>query len=239
MKTGLRIHNLAAAPLNTVTTLRRFDTNDLDPKIKRLVYQIRLRRKERFMLDFKAVNDKEKTIDELVAHLTHEELHDLTHEMIDKMQDLIAGCVDEDVTFEPSDPDAHDTYAIDPAEEDLAWNLGHLIVHVTASAEESAALASELARGVEYHGRSRYEVPWRHMTNINQCRARLEESRRMRLASLALWPDEPHLDITYKSYAGYVNAVGRFVLGLMHDDAHLAQIAEVVRQAKAARSGQS
>lgn len=42
----------------------------------------------------------------------------------------------------------------------LAWNLGHVIVHTMASAEESAALAAELARGVEYHGRSRYEVPW-------------------------------------------------------------------------------
>jgi hypothetical protein len=33
-----------------------------------------------------------------------------------------------------------------------------------------------------------------------------------------------------------MNAVGRFMLGLKHDDEHLAQIAEIVRQAKAARS---
>ena len=109
-------------------------------------------------------------------------------------------------------------------------------MHVTASAEESGALAAELARGVEYHGRSRYEVPWRQMTRIAQCRARLEESRRMRLASLGMWPDEPDLKNTSRSHAGEVNAVGRFVLGLKHDADHLAQIAEVVRQAAIART---
>jgi hypothetical protein len=34
-----------------------------------------------------------------------------------------------------------------------------------------------------------------------------------------------------------VNPLGRFVMGLMHDDSHLGQIAEVVRQAKAHRGG--
>ena len=77
--------------------------------------------------------------------------------------------------------------------------------------------------------------PWQDVTTIEQCRHRLEESRRMRLASLDIWPDEPHLDNTYKTYMGPVNAVGRFVLGLKHDDAHLDQITEVVRQAHAAR----
>jgi hypothetical protein len=32
-----------------------------------------------------------------------------------------------------------------------------------------------------------------------------------------------------------VNAIGRFVLGLMHEESHLAQIREIVRQARAAR----
>jgi hypothetical protein len=110
-------------------------------------------------------------------------------------------------------------------------------VHTTASAEESAALAAELARGVEFHGRSRYETPWETVTTIAQCRHRLEESRRMRLMSLEMWPDQPHLDNVYEPWPGAseVNPIGRFVLGLMHDDAHLDQIAKIVRQAKAAR----
>ena len=71
-----------------------------------------------------------------------------------------------------------------------------MIVHTTASSEEAAFIAAELARGVEFHGRSRSEVPWETVTTIEQCRHRLEESRRMRLATLQIWPDEPDLDNT-------------------------------------------
>jgi hypothetical protein len=187
------------------------------------------------MLNFQAVQDEEITLDDLVADLTPADLRDLTNEMVDKMHDLIADCVDEDVTFEPQDPDAHDSYAENPDDTDLAWNLGHLVVHVTASAEEAAALAAEQARGVEFHGRSRYETPWQTVKTVAQCRHRLEESRRMRLASLEMWPDQPHLDDFAKTYAGKVNAIGRFVLGLRHDHGHLNQITEVVGQAHAAR----
>ena len=189
------------------------------------------------MLNFEVVRDGEVTLAELVAGLAGDDLRDLTNEMIDTMLGLIADCVDADVVFEPVDPDAHDPFAARPEDVDLAWNLGHVIVHVTASAEESAALAAELARGVEHHGRSRYETPWETMTTIASCRQRLEESRRMRLTSLEMWPDEPHLDNVYEPWpeAPQVNATGRFVLGLMHDDSHVDQIAEIVRQAKAAR----
>jgi len=189
------------------------------------------------MLDFEAVRDKNITLAELVAGLTCDDLCNLTNEMVDTMLGLIADCADADVTFVPLDPDADDPFAEKEEEVRLAWTLGHVIVHTTASAEESAALAAELARGVENHGRSRYETPWRTVTTITQCRQRLKESRRIRLMSLAMWPDEPHLDQFYGPWSGapQVNAVGRFVLGLMHDDAHVNQIAAIVRQAQAAR----
>jgi hypothetical protein len=95
-----------------------------------------------------------------------------------------------------------------------------------------------MARGVEHHGRSRYETPWQTVTTIAQCRRRLEESRRMRLTSLAMWPDEPRLDNVYEPWPGapQVNAIGRFALGLMHDDDHVGHIAEIVRQARAGRT---
>jgi hypothetical protein len=190
------------------------------------------------MLDFKAVRDKKITLAELVAGLTLGSLRDLTNEMVDTMLGLMADCVDADVTFVPVDPDAHDPFAEKEEEAKLAWTLGHVIVHTTASAEESAALAAELARGVEYHGRSRYETPWETVTTIAQCRQRLLESRRMRLRSLETWPDEPHLDNVYEPWPGapLANAIGRFVLGLMHDEAHVDHIAKIVRQAQAART---
>jgi hypothetical protein len=79
-------------------------------------------------------------------------------------------------------------------------------------------------------------VPWGTVKTIAQCRARLEESRRMRLATLSVWPDKPHLDNAYRpsETAPAYNAVRRFVAGLSHDDSHLAHIKEIVRQAKAA-----
>ncbi|MFQ5854375.1 MAG: DinB family protein [Anaerolineae bacterium] len=165
-------------------------------------------------------------------------MRELTNDLVDTMLDLIADCVDEDVTVVPEDPDAHDAYTMDEVERNIAWTLGHVIVHTTATSEETAFLAAELARGVEHHGRSRYEVPWRTVTTIAQCRHRLEESRRMRLASLDMWPDQPHLDNAYTPFdlVGKINAIGAFVLGLAHDSDHLGQIAEIVRQAKAART---
>jgi hypothetical protein len=193
------------------------------------------------MLDFSRVQRKEITIAQLAQGLTPDDLRRLTNEMIDTQLGLIAECEDADVTFEPSDPAAFDDAAATEAEVRLPWTLGHIVVHVTASGEESAALAMELARGVPFHGRSRSEVPWQTVTTIQQCRERLEESRRMRLASLDVWPARPHLDNTYQPYEGVepVNAVNRFIRGLSHDHNHLEHLAEVARQARAARQAAS
>src|SRR5262245_32132349 len=113
------------------------------------------------MLDFTPVRNKEITMNELAEGLTLNDLRALTNEMVDKIYDLIKPCVDADVTFEPLDPGAEDKYAATEAEVNIAWTLGHVIVHVTASSEESAFLAAELARGVPWRGgRSRSEVHW-------------------------------------------------------------------------------
>jgi tRNA(Met) C34 N-acetyltransferase TmcA len=189
------------------------------------------------MVDFALVKSRKAKITDLVAGLNINDLRDLTNEMIDDMLARIAETEDADVVFEPVDRKARDPYAAKEADRDLAWNLGHLIVHVTASAEESAALAAEMARGIEFHGRSRSEIPWETIKTVAQCNHRLEESRRMRLASLDMWPDEPYLDVNYQPWpgAGQINAIGRFVLGLLHDWEHLDQISDVVAQAVAAR----
>jgi hypothetical protein len=190
------------------------------------------------MLDFRPVRNKEITLHELCGHLTANELRQLTNEMVDTMLTMISECIDVDVTFIPEDPKAHDNAAATDAEVNMPWTLGHVIVHTTASAEEAAFLAVELARGVQREGRSRSELYWETVKTIAQCRERLEESRRMRLASLDMWPDKPYMDnVTHATYlAGPINPASRFIRGLMHDDAHLGQITEIVRQAKAARS---
>jgi hypothetical protein len=189
------------------------------------------------LLNFNLITQKETTMAEMCGQLTLDDLRQLTNEMVDRMLGLIVECADEDVTFVPSDPKAQDDFAATEAERNISWTLGHLIVHTTATAEEGAFLAAELARGVQREGRSRSEIPWETVTTIAQCRVRLEESRRMRLATLEVWPDQPHLDnsITLGFLEGPINPPARFALGLFHDHGHVKQIAEVVRQAQAAR----
>ena len=190
------------------------------------------------MLDFTPVRKREMTMMQITAGLTPADLHRLTDEMVDTMINLIADATDADVVFVPVDPEAKDDAAATAEELNMPWTLGHVIVHTTASAEEYAFIAAELARGVEWHGRSRYETPWPTIHNVAQCRHRLEESRRMRHTLLNAWPDEPHLDVLFTpnfSGATPVNAIARFAGGLSHDDSHLDHIAEIVRQARAAR----
>jgi len=191
------------------------------------------------MLNFTPVRAKEITLQELCAGLTIADLRRLTDEMVNTMQGLIAGCTDADVVFMPEDSEAYDKYAASAEDLSVPWTLGHVIVHVTASAEECAFLAAELARGVsDRAGRSRYEVLWPSVTTVAQCLERLEESRRMRLACLDVWPETPHAEMAYRFRPDgpVFGAASLFVYGLFHDDSHRGQIAEIVRQAQAARS---
>jgi len=184
------------------------------------------------MLDFQPVREKKIALQELVKGLTKTDLQRELNEMYDEVLHLIVNCTDAHVTFIPTDEKADDPYAVS-GEENISWTLGHVIVHLTASMEESASLASELARGVTFHGRSRYEVPWREATTIEDCRARMAESRRMCLASLEMWPDSPHTENTYVVVEGALphTCISRFASGLKHASDHLGQIAEIVHQA--------
>jgi hypothetical protein len=190
------------------------------------------------MLDFNQVRNKQTTLIELAESLSLSNLRELTNEMIEYQLRLIADCIDEDVILVPEDPDAYDPFAERPEDIKLSWTLGHVIVHITASSEEAAAIAAELARGVKYHGRSRYETPWQEVKSVQQCRQRLEESRRLRLASLDMWPDIPNHENVYRSRPGAppLNATARFLYGLMHDDDHHEQIIKIKAQALESRS---
>ena len=106
------------------------------------------------MVDFSALREKQVTIGELAAGLTVADLRRLSDESVDEILGLIADCTDADVVFQPVDPDAHDAYATDESEKDIAWTLGHVVVHCTASAEEAAALAADSARPMAHLPRS-------------------------------------------------------------------------------------
>lgn len=191
------------------------------------------------MRDFSPVNRYALSMDSVVREWdpTPVELARETNASIDRFLALLAAATDADALFVPDDPDADDVAAADPADRGLAWTVAHNVVHATASGEEYAAIAAELARGVEFHGRPRFETPWQSIATVEQCRRRLEESRRMRLASLRMWPDRPDLERGYAPWrqSGWVNAQGIFAWGLAHDQSHHAQIARILRQAAAAR----
>lgn len=189
-------------------------------------------------IDFARVRSRELRLSDLVIDFSPEDLARATEESIARIEEILAGATDQDVTFVPEDPEANDPAAADSSELTLAWTLGHLVAHVTASAEESAALAADLARGVPFHGRSRWEVPWRTVTTVDQCRRRLEDSRRMRLASLQMWPAVPPSEVDDNpEIPTWTLAKERFARGLAHEDAHVEQIRGVLQQAKAARNG--
>ena len=193
------------------------------------------------VIDFAPVRRKERSLDDIAEGLTRDDLASLASEMCDVFLELIADAHDSDVTFVPEDPAANDTFAATAEEVNMPWTLGHVIVHWTASSEESAALALTLARGTDVSGRSRYEVPWQEVTEAAFLRERIEESRRMQLAMLGAWPDKPHLEKTYSPREGArpMNAVVRFLGGLNHADAHRDQVRDVLAQAKATRSALS
>lgn len=183
-------------------------------------------------MDFNAVNTYQLRMSEFAANFTIEDLRKLTNKSVDQFLALLRLCTDADTVFTLDDPDAHDPYAarFRPDEAHIGWTIGHNIVHATASAEEYAYDAAGLARGVPYHGRSRFEMPWQLITTTQQCIERLEESRRMRLASLGMWPNQPDLEngVTPWKESGWVNAAGLFTWGLAHDASHIHQIKKIL-----------
>jgi hypothetical protein len=199
---------------------------------------VRLIRFHSVVIDFEPMRRKEVSLQELSEGLSREDLANLTQEMCEEQLVLIADAEDEDFVFVPSDPDANDTFAASAEDVGLSWTLGHVIVHATASSEESAALALVLARGLPVEGRSRYEVPWEDARTADFLRHRIQESLRMRLSMLAAWPDKPHLDNFYTPYKDRpaMNAMGRFLGGLAHDDSHLGQIRKIMAQARRRRA---
>jgi hypothetical protein len=190
------------------------------------------------MIDFTPVWENAVQWPDFAAKFSRQDLVEEINQLTDTLLEVTSKCSDRDVVFTPHDPEAHDPYAENPEDVDLSWNLGHVIAHITASNEEAAFIGAELARGVPIEPRrSRYEVAWQSVTSIEQVRQRLAESRRMVLASLDLWPDQPHLENFYESPMNgmHVTPILRVLYGFAHASDHLEQIEEIIRQALTAK----
>ncbi len=186
-------------------------------------------------VDFAAVREGRASYQDATRDLTPADVSPLTEQIFDAVAGIVAEAADADVVFLPVDPAAHDANAAPGADADSGWTLGHVIVHLTAGLEESAALGATLARGVEVEGRSRYETPWETIKTARQLRDRLAESRRMCLAFRDAWPDKPHLDLTRVMIPqfGPLDAVRQTAIGIFHADGHLDQLRDIMRQAHA------
>lgn len=189
------------------------------------------------VIDFTPLRERKLKAGEFSSRYTLADIRETAVAGIAFMRELIADLDDADLTFDPVDPEANDPYAR-AGEEHIGWSIAHLIVHVTASTEEGAALASVLARGIPYPNdvRLRYETDWRTVTKKSQLEQRLEESLRMRLAFIDSMPDKP-LHATVKRSDRFVELFGEtdykatYIFSLMHEYGHHAQMLEVKRQA--------
>lgn len=191
--------------------------------------------------DFSPVNEGKVNLLEFSKRMTVADLKVATNVSIDTLLEIVRPLNDAQVTFMPNDPEADDPHA-KPGEEKIGWSVAHLVVHVTASSEEWATYSSILARGLTYAAepRLRYETEWKTVTTRAQCIQRLEESRRIRLAYLDTWPDQPNLDNQrimsdrFIEKFGPMNAAAGFLFGLKHEMGHYAQFREAARQARQA-----
>ena len=181
-----------------------------------------------FQLDIAALRAGKTTLADQTKSITLADLKSSATEMFDTLQALIADATDQAVLFVPKDPEAQ-------SGDETGWTIGHVIAHVTATLEEGCAIATQLARSVEIADglRLRYETPWESFQTAAQVRARLAESRRITLAFLDAWPDQPNLQQTCIRIPifGPMNAISNCVLGIVHGQMHVQQITDTLNQA--------
>jgi hypothetical protein len=189
------------------------------------------------LIDFQPVFQKEKTLLDLANEYDHADLGAALNSYVDFTLQIINGVGDEQATYIPYDSHADDPHALAKADRHIGWSLVHLVMHVTATAEEAAAFSSILARGIAIGGRLRSERNWREVTTCAEAVARLEECRRMCLAYLATWPDRPDL-ATVRIMPENLswmkpNAPISFLAGLLHWHKHIEQFQQVAEQVRA------
>lgn len=75
-------------------------------------------------IDFSSVNNGEQKLIELAAGFSVDDLRAASNTSIDTLLRFIEDLNDEDMNFEPEDPEAHDPYAV-PGEEHIGgiWRI--------------------------------------------------------------------------------------------------------------------
>lgn len=180
------------------------------------------------LVQFETIHNKEQTLGDLAGQCGVSDLRETLNSYVERTVGIIGGLTDQQVILIPYDPAADDPYAASKEERHVGWSLAHVVLHVTASAEEAAAFSSILARGIAIGGRLRHECDWRQITKTAELVSRLEECRRICLAYLSTWPDEPDLETTRVMPENIswmkANAPLCFLFGLMHWHSHMEQL---------------
>lgn len=190
------------------------------------------------MIDYTPLYRKEIQYKDLAAGLSRHDLKVEVHRLYDAVKQILLQCEDADIAFVPHDPHADDPYAEKEEHQHIGWTIGHLVAHITASNEESFVFSALLAQGIEQTGRIRTEADWTAIDTVGKAIQRLEESRRIILAYLEAWPDNPKLNTLRPmseraaAYFGDLNAIGSALTGLAHHNEHIPQIQEVFQQSK-------
>lgn len=191
--------------------------------------------------DLANMHEDGEALRNLAQGMSAADLKAATSASLDLILEILGDATDAEMVHMPDDPHADDPHA-KPGEEHIGWSLAHLVAHVTASAEEDAAISSILARGIPYtrEPRLRWETPWLALTTREQVLQRVAESRRIRLAYLDAWPDEPHLDVFRELSERFIEKFGpqnapiTLLFGLSHEAGHYAQMRDARAQAAAA-----
>ncbi len=176
-------------------------------------------------INLEAVLAGQMSYADIVSTIGHADLYTMTDELFNELEAILDKTSDSAILFVPRDIAATD-------QSEQGWTVSHIVAHLTATLEESAAVAAMFARGVKFEARLRYETPWENLYTQQMVLARLRESHRICCAFLDAWPDEPHLDITVTMIPrfGPMDAVGMYILGFAHGQRHLDQVRETVHQ---------
>jgi DinB superfamily len=180
-------------------------------------------------VDLAAVRAGKATYADQIKNISYQDLRTYIDEVFQTFQSTISSATDAEANFVARDPQA-------TTGNEVGWTPGHVIAHMTATLEETAAIASVLARGVQIESglRLRYETFWEEIRTAQQLQARLAESQRICNAYLDAWPEQPHLDVTITRipFVGPTNAIGVCAMGIAHAQGHYEQLKEIMRQAQ-------
>ncbi len=165
--------------------------------------------------DFNPLNTYQTAMFDFGQSYSLDDLRAMTQEFVEYLLRLLSEATEEIICFVPDDPDA-EQFSLPLI---LPTFGGRGTSPITSFTPPHPLMSMQPSR--------------QRVTTIEQCRQRLRESLRLRLASLEMWLDTPNLKVGYTPWRelGWVNAKGIFLWGLAHDELHIKQTAKILKQA--------